>query len=189
MDRDGVIDLVASRRASARAPIVVGVSGYCGSGKSTLTRTLVERLPGAVRIRGDDFLDPVRSHQRSADWDGVDRPRLVSSVLEPHRAGRASTFQRFDWSVRALGPAEPLPRTDVLVVDLIGLFHPDALPHLDVSIWCDVDLDTAVRRGTARDRALGRWHDALWRDVWVPNERDFEDRYAPKDAASARYAP
>ncbi|MCA5922104.1 uridine kinase family protein [Curtobacterium oceanosedimentum] len=187
MDRASVIDLVASRRASARAPIVVGVSGYCGSGKSTLTRTLVEALPGAVRIRGDDFLDPLRSHQRSVDWDGVDRPRLVSSVFEPHRAGRASTFQRFDWSARALGPAEPLPRTDVLVVDLIGLFHPDALPHLDVTIWCDVDLQTAAQRGMARDRALGRRHENLWRDVWIPNERDFEERFSPRDGAGVRY--
>jgi hypothetical protein len=39
----------------------------------------------------------------------------------------------------------------------------------------------------ARDRALGRRHDALWRDVWIPNERDFEERYAPEDAASVCY--
>ncbi len=187
MDHDGVTDLLRSRVASAQHPLVVGVSGYCGSGKSTLARRLEQVLPGAVRIRGDDFLDPERSHRRSTDWDGVDRQRLVSSVLAPHRAGRASTFRRFDWSVRALGPAEPLPRAEVLVVDLIGLFHPEALPHLDVTVWCDVDLDTAVRRGLARDRALGRRYEALWRDVWVPNERDFAARYAPRDRAAVRY--
>ncbi|TDW71563.1 uridine kinase [Curtobacterium sp. PhB25] len=183
MDQDGVIDLVAARRASAGHPIVVGISGYCGSGKSTLACSLAGTVPGAVRIRGDDFLDPERSHRRSGDWDGVDRERLTSSVLEPHRTGRASTFQRFDWSVRALGPAEPLPTTDVVVVDLIGLFHPDAMPHIDLAVWCDVDLHTAARRGMARDRQLGRDHDDLWQDVWIPNERDFEAQFAPRDAA------
>lgn len=183
MDLDDVIDLVAGRRTSAGHPIVVGISGYCGSGKSTLARSVAGALPGTVRIRGDDFLDPERSHRRSIDWDGVDRARLTSSVLEPHRAGRASTFQRFDWSVRALGPVEPLPTTDVVIVDLIGLFHPDAMPHIDVAVWCDVDLDTAARRGMARDRRLGRDHDRLWRDVWIPNERDFEARFAPRGGA------
>ncbi len=187
MDQHGVIDLVAARRASAGHPIVVGISGYCGSGKSTLARSLAGNVPGAVRIRGDDFLDPERSHRRSADWDGVDRARLMSSVLEPHRTGRASTFHRFDWSVRALGPAEPLPTTDVVVVDLIGLFHPDAMPHIDVAVWCDVDLDTAARRGMARDRRLGRDHHDLWRDVWIPNERDFEAQFAPRDAADVLF--
>ncbi|MCT9621903.1 phosphoglycerate transporter [Curtobacterium sp. MCBA15_013] len=178
-------DLVAERRRRSVRPLVVGISGYCGSGKSTLARRLVEALPGAVRIRGDDFLEPTRSHRRSTDWDGVDRRRLVGTVLEPHRAGRAGSFRRFDWGKRTLGAEEPLPRTDLVVVDLIGLFHPDALSHLDIRIWCDVDIETAAARGQARDRALGRDHARLWRDVWVPNERDFERRFAPMAQATA----
>ena len=187
MDRDDLLEHITSRRRTAQHPLVVGISGYCGSGKSTLARDLVDSFSGAVRLRGDDFLDPSRSHQRSTDWDGVDRARLVTEVLEPFRADLPSTFRRFDWSTRALADPEPIPRTDLLVVDLIGLFHPEALAHLDIRIWCDVELEVAARRGLARDRALGRNHVALWHDVWIPNERDFEQTFSPRDHADLFY--
>lgn len=189
MDRDGILEHLTSRRRTARHPLVVGISGYAGSGKSTLARYLAGSLPGAVRLRGDDFLDPSRSHQRSSDWDSVDRARLVAEVLVPLHDGKPSTFRRFDWSTRALADPEPLPRTDLLLIDLIGLFHPEALPHLDVRIWCDVPLDVAARRGIARDRGLGRNHEALWHGVWVPNERDFDRRFSPREQAELLYEP
>lgn len=187
MQRRDLIAHISGRSRDSARPVVVGVSGYCGSGKSTLARELVAALPGAVRMRGDDFLDPVRSHVRSTDWDGVDRSRLVASVIEPFRERRPSEFRRYDWSARALGDPEPLPLADVLVVDVIGLFHPEVLPLLDVAVWCDVDLDTAATRGMDRDRRLGRTHEPLWRDVWIPNEIDFRNRFDPRRSATVLY--
>jgi len=180
MDQGEVVEHVALRARPTGRPVVVGISGFCGSGKSTLARHMVEAQPGTVRMRGDDFLDPARSHLRSADWDGVDRQRLVSSVLEPFRGEQQGEFRRYDWAARALGTPEPVPRAEILVVDLIGLFHPQALPSHDVTIWCDVELDVAVSRGMARDRELGRRHEALWTDVWALNERDFARVHAAR---------
>ena len=183
MGLQGLGELIAKRVAERGRPVAVGISGYGGSGKSTLARELVEIVPDSVRMRGDDFLDPVRSHRRSLDWDGVERARLVDEVLLPFRAGSASTFRRFDWDIRALGELEPVPRGDVMVVDLVGLFHPEALDFLDLTIWCDIDLTTAQARGMKRDADLGRDHSRLWREVWVPNERDFEANFAPRERA------
>jgi uridine kinase len=170
-------------RAATDRPIVIGISGYGGSGKSTLARQVAAALPGAVRLRGDDFLDPSRSHRRSAEWDGVERLRLVEEVLDPLRAGRPGAFRRYDWGRRMLGAPEPLPDTDLLVVDVIGLLHPEARPWIDLAVWCDVDLETASARGMTRDARLGRDHVALWHDVWIPNERDFDARFAPRSSA------
>lgn len=174
---------IETRRAELGRAIVVGISGYGGSGKSTLAGQFCGLIPGAVRMRGDDFLDPGRSQVRSSDWDGVERDRLVSQVLLPVREGRPGEFQRWDWDRGALSPFEPLPRAEVMIVDVIGLFHPVALPALDVTIWCDVDLETATSRGMLRDERLGRDHAALWREVWEPNERDFAQRFAPREHA------
>lgn len=178
-----LLDRIESEAVLAGRPIVVGVSGYCGSGKSTLARALVDAVPDSVRMRGDDFLDPARSHRRSSDWDGVERVRLRDSVLRPFRTGSGGSFRRYDWSVRALGEPEPVPTARVMVVDLIGLLHPDTTEELDLRVWCDVPLETALARGIARDRALGRAHDVLWHEVWAPNERDFEERFAPRSRA------
>ncbi len=178
-----VLRMVESAVAASKHPVVVGVSGFGGAGKSTLARALVGALPDAVRMRGDDFLDPERSHRRSPDWDGVERERLRDTVLRPFRETRAATFQRFDWSRGKLGDPEPVPAAQVMVVDLVGLFHPSVLDDLDVTVWCDLDLETAGERGMARDRSLGRDHDLLWREVWMPNDRDFDVAFAPRSRA------
>ncbi|MEV8253598.1 phosphoglycerate transporter [Rhodoglobus sp. NPDC076762] len=168
---------------------VIGVSGFCGAGKSTLARELVSSLPSCARVRGDDFLNPDQSHQRSKDWSGVERVRLRGEVLDPLRHGVGGSFHRFDWSARTLGAAEPLPVANVVVVDAIGLFHPSLKGAFDLTIWVDVPLEKAVEQGKARDRRLGRIHDQLWNDVWVPNERDFVDQYNPRAGADLLYDP
>ena len=177
-------------RLSDNSPaVVVGVSGFAGSGKSTLARNLNASIDRSARIRGDDFLDPVRSHQRSADWSGMDRLRLRREVLDPFRERRPGHFHRFDWRIRQLGPAEPIPNADVLIVDAVGLFHPDLDGVFDLTIWVDLDLAIAIERGKARDRELGRDHEQLWDDVWAPNELDFMARYAPRAIADVLFDP
>lgn len=180
--------LIERRRRDRGRPIVVGISGYGGSGKSTLARRIVGDDPSMVRMRGDDFLDPSRSHRRSPDWDGVERVRLVHEVLMPFREGSNGMFRRFDWGRRALGEPEPVPIGEVLVVDLVGLFHPDTAAALDLSIWVDVPLLVARDRGKRRDAGLGRDHSRLWDEVWVPNETDFDRSFSPRQAAEVLYS-
>ena len=163
--------------------VVVAISGYAGAGKSVLARRLVDIVDGAVRVRGDDFLDPSRVHRRSADWDGVDRPRMRTELLEPFRDGRPAVIRPLDWSSGRLGTATPLPRTSVLVVDSIGIFHPELLPWFDLTVWVDADLQVAQERGMRRDQAAGLDHDVLWTDVWTPNDREFEQTFSPRSVA------
>lgn len=80
------------------------------------------------------------------------------------------------------------PTGDVLVVDLIGLFHPEALPALDLTTWVDVLLDVARERGMRRDEDLGRDHSLLWREVWIPNEIEFDRNFSPRESAEVLYS-
>jgi uridine kinase len=177
------------RRSAGRRRCLVGISGFGGSGKSTLTRALLERLPDATRVRGDDFLEPARVFSRSDDWAGVDRVRLREEVLEPYRHGRDVAVRRYDWSAGRIGEPEPLPEARILLVDLIGLLHPDLTGCFDLTVWVDTDLATATERGKARDRALGNDHDRVWDEIWAPNELDFERRFHPREAAELRFSP
>src|SRR5215213_5845694 len=92
----------ALRRTQPRT--VVAISGYGGSGKSTLAKALAAAVQGSTRLRGDDFLDPERSHRRSGDWDGVERTRIRSEVLEPYLRGEPVLFRPHDWNAGGLGP-------------------------------------------------------------------------------------
>ena len=184
-DLPDVVGAIEQRRAEL-GRVVVGVSGFAGAGKSVLAHQVVEAMDDAVRVRGDDFLDPIRSHQRSRDWDGVQRDRLRSEVLEPFRAGHDVELRSLDWATGQLGDPTPLPHASVLVVDAVGIFHPDLLPWFDLTVWVAVDLQLAQSRGMARDRAAGRNHDLLWTEVWTPNDREFEQTFAPADQADLR---
>jgi len=181
----GVSDLLVAieRLLTERECVVVGISGFAGAGKSLLARRVVDSVHSAVRVRGDDFLDPARVHRRSGDWDGVERERLRSEVLEPFRDGRDVEVRRLDWNTGQLGEPTPLPRASVLVIDAIGIIHPDLLPWFDLTVWVDADLHQAQSRGMARDRAAGLDHDRLWTDVWTANDREFEQTFAPRDHA------
>ena len=117
----------------------------------------------------------------------MERLRLRAEVLEPFRASRSGTFRRFDWAVGALGAAEPIPDARVLIVDAVGLFHPEVDGVFDLAIWVDVDLAEATARGKLRDHELGRDHDALWDEEWVPTERAFAERYGPRERAHLRF--
>ena len=75
----------------------------------------------------------------------------------------------------------------MLVVDVVGIFHPDLLPWFDLTVWVDADLQLAQSRGMARDRANGRNHDRLWTEVWTPNDREFEQAFDPAYQADFRY--
>ncbi len=183
---DELMRAVEGLRA-ARGRVMVGVSGFGGSGKTTLVRALLPAVGGSARIRGDDFLDPERSKHRSVDWDGVDRWRLLEEVIVPFRAGRASVYRPTDWVNGGLGDPHPVPEADVLIIDSVGLFHPDLNGAFDLSIWVDCDLAVATERGKARDRDNGNDHDRLWDEVWMPNDRDFAARFDPRSAADLVY--
>jgi uridine kinase len=175
-------DIVAAieRLLVERPRIVVGLSGYAGAGKTVLAHQIVGELPDAVRLRGDDYLHPARVHRRSSDWDGVERDRLRSEVIQPFRAGRIVEVRPLDWNTGQLGPPTPLPRASVLVIDAIGIFHPTLLPWFDLTVWVDTDPQVAQERGMARDRAAGLDHDRLWTDVWASNDSEFERMFSPR---------
>lgn len=176
-------EVVVAVAALSGDHVTVGISGFGGSGKSTLARDLMALVPHSIRVRGDDFLDPVRSHVRSPDWDGMERMRLRREVLDPFRAGEPSQFRRYDWSAGRLGEPEALPIARVVLVDAVGLFHPDLDGAFDLTVWLDVDLEKATARGKRRDHELDHDHDALWDDVWVPNEGDFAATFDPRGHA------
>src|SRR5439155_20568816 len=122
--------------------------------------------------------------ERSEDWSSFDRSRLEKQVLEPVRRGQPARFQRYDWGRDTLGEWVTLLPPKYLIVEGIGVLHPDLMKYLDYGIWIDVPLEVAVRNGKARDRSRGNDHDQLWDEVWGPNDRDYFDAFRPDRLAS-----
>lgn len=167
-------------------PAIIAISGFGGSGKSTLAAALKGQLRGAQVITVDDFAVG-RAHERSADWSCYDRQRLQKQVLEPAQQGKPICYQAYDWQHDRLGEWRAVPSSTYLIIEGVGILHPDLLRYYDFKIWVDCRLKTATQRGMKRDRQLGNNHDNLWLNIWAPNDRDFMAKHRPNTVADSIY--
>lgn len=147
---------------SARAaPIVIGIAGGTGSGKTTVATVILERV-GAERIAllahdayYRDLRDLPRSQRDLINFDhpdSLDTDLMVRHVLSLRR-GEAVEVPIYDFTTHARTPltrrVEPQP---VILVEGILVFAEPALRELfDVKIFVDTDPDVRFIRRLQRD--------------------------------------
>lgn len=167
-------------------PLIIAISGFGGSGKSTLAGKLHEGLVGSQIVSIDSFSR--HEWRRNAEWDNFDRDRFTREVLLPAHVNQFPlTYVHEPW------PGNPeetkrVPQTRYLIVEGCSIFHPDLVKYYDFKIWVDCSLEIATKRGMWRDRHFHKnEQDYYWKNIWMPNEKDFYERYRPDLAADFRF--
>jgi uridine kinase len=142
-------------------PLLIGIAGGTGSGKSTVARKIADGLPAdsvAVidhdsyyRDRSDLTFDE-RSKLNFDHPDALDNDLLVEH-LEALREGRGVDVPNYDFKTHSRQPdrrrVEP-PR--ILIVEGILVFVEERVRRLlDVKIFVDTDADIRVFRRIRRD--------------------------------------
>lgn len=146
--------------------VIVAIDGVDGAGKTVLARelaALIRPSRAVARTSVDGFHRPAAERYaqgRSAETfyaDSYDHDALVEHLVRPFRAGRAYAQAVFD--VEADRPdtrlADPPGPDTVLLVDGIFLHRPELVALWDASLWVDVPLEIAIRRGNARFGPVG----------------------------------
>ena len=144
-------------------PLIVGVAGGSGSGKSTVAR----RIAGAVEARNVAFIDmdayyrnfahlPMEERRR-VNWDhpeALDVDLLVEQ-LEQLRAGAAVEKPIYDFVTHTRSPrSERIEPSPVIVIDGILLFTDARVRDLcEVKVFVDADADVRLIRRIHRDMA------------------------------------
>lgn len=183
-----VDEILGPIRRLPGSTVTIGISGYGGSGKTTLAQVMADPLPASV-VSIDEF-GTNGVFKRSDDWNGFDRNRLVRQVLAPlsHGTCELSYDSCDDWDSWETVPMHILVER-FLIVEGVGLFHPEIIPFLDYRIWLDMPLAESTARGIAREQRLGRDPGDVWQLLWEPNEVDFEHRFQPKELAHRLVRP
>lgn len=143
------------------SPLLIGIAGGTGSGKSTVATRIAEGLPSGTIVvldhdsyyRDRSDLTPAQREQLNYDHPDSLETRLLVEHLRVLRAGRAVDVPVYDFKTHSRLPArrrvEPAP---FVVVEGILLFvEPELRDLLDIKIFVDTDADIRVLRRIRRD--------------------------------------
>lgn len=140
--------------------LVVGVAGGTGSGKTTLTRALIERFPGKTSVifhdnyyrRHDELTYAERSKLNYDAPEAFDNALMVEQMKELI-AGNPIDCPVYDYTIH--NRSEETIRIDpapVLIVEGILIFaEPEICDLIDIKLFVDTDADVRILRRIKRD--------------------------------------
>ncbi len=144
---------------AARKPLIVGIAGGSGSGKTTIAEAVASVLTGVALIQHDSYY----RHQPQLSFEertrvNYDHPdSLESELLIAHlqllKSGLAIDQPRYDFTAHLrAGETRLLEPAPVLLVDgILVLADPDLRSQLDLKIYVDTEPDVRLARRIRRD--------------------------------------
>lgn len=142
-------------------PVIVGVAGGSGSGKSTVVRRIVEgmggRPPAVLRhdayYRDLSHLAPDERDRVNFDHpDALETPLLIEH-LRTLQAGRAVEVPIYDFTTHTrTARTTPVPASSVVLLDgILVLAEPGLRDLMDIKVFVDTDADVRFIRRLERD--------------------------------------
>ncbi|MEX2180763.1 MAG: uridine kinase [Gemmatimonadaceae bacterium] len=145
-------------------PLIIGIAGGSGSGKSTVAKRIAESLPG-LRVAFIDMDAYYRdrpeltlAERRVVNWDHPDAfdLQLLADHLGELAAGRPIDKPVYDFVTHLRAPTpERVEPADVIVVDgILLLVDARIRDHCDVKVFVETDADIRLIRRIRRDMAV-----------------------------------
>lgn len=133
------------RLQQLRSPIIVGVSGDSGSGKTTFSNG-IRRLLGSdivSTICTDGYHKEDREQRQQSGRLPLDPAANHLNLLEQHLAalkhGKTIDVPIYNHATGKFDPPEPFPPTPIVVVEGLHVLYPQFLPYLDFSLYVAPD--------------------------------------------------
>ncbi|MDQ0710179.1 para-aminobenzoate synthetase [Arthrobacter woluwensis] len=148
--------------APRTAPLLIGIDGRSGAGKTTLAVEL------CARLRQHRTVSLFHLEDIYPGWQGLDQgiQRYLDSVLAPLSTGHDAEWTTWDWAAGTDGPLRTTPAADVVVIEGVGACAAGARELLDATIWVSGADDERKSRALARD---GESYVPFW-DTWAEQE-------------------
>lgn len=144
-------------------PLIIGIAGGTGSGKSTVARRLAESLAGTsvafidMDAYYNNYAELPIAQRRKINWDHPESIdwALLQSQLSELAAGAPIEKPVYDFVQHLRSPQKvTVPPAEVVVIDGILLFVEEKVRDLcDVKVFVDADADIRLIRRIRRDIA------------------------------------
>lgn len=143
------------------APLVLGIAGGSGSGKTTIARSLIEAIAAGQGTlleqdhyyRPQGHLPPEERERVNYDHPDALELELMCEHLEALRSGRAIDRPTYDFARhdRAEVPVKVVPTPVIVVEGILVLADARLRERFDVKIFVDTDSDIRLMRRIRRD--------------------------------------
>ncbi|MBT4384133.1 hypothetical protein HOD30_00100 [Candidatus Peregrinibacteria bacterium] len=175
-----ILDSIAGSINTLDKPIIIGISGFGGSGKSTVAIKLGKKLNAPVV--GIDSFSKSNVHEAYELWKVMDYSRLEKEVLTPFTLGEQEiAYNEFDWEKNSIGKERSFKNRGVLIVEGVGLLRPELMQYFSYTIWVDCPIEEATERGKKRDREEYNCpQDEYWEGIWQKNDLQCFEKFSPK---------
>ncbi len=146
---------------SSTRPLVIGIAGGTGSGKTTVAHKLAAALPGdrCIRIEHDayyrDRSDLTKEERAAINYDHPDA--LESDLLARHlaqlRSGEPAELPIYDFvsHTRRTETRHTEPAAVIIVEGILVFVEPEIRAQMDIKVFVDTDADIRVFRRIRRD--------------------------------------
>lgn len=176
-------------------PLIIGIAGGSGSGKTTIAESIVEAIgPGDVTLIQHDAYYRDQSDVPVDDRSKVnyDHPNsLETDLLARHlrQLAAGETIERpvYDFTVhnRSSETVKVEPHPAIVVEGILVLYEPALRDLMDLKVYVDTDADLRIARRWERDiKERGRTFDSV-RDQYLETVRPMHLQFVEP---SKRYA-
>lgn len=161
-------------RPGSNGPVLIGIDGRSGAGKTTLALELAALLRQHRRVSLFHLEDIYPG------WNGLAAgvEKYVGTVLEPLRRGADAHWFAWDWENHFDGGQRTTAMADVVLVEGVGAAAAAARGLLDAVVWMEAPAPNRKHRALERD---GQTYAPFW-DAWAAQE---EALLAHDDVAAA----
>jgi uridine kinase len=153
--------------------LLIGIDGVGGSGKTTFSESLKEKLDDVSIVQLDDFYSP--------DLLRADRDRVLKQVFFPLGNNTEAKYQIFDWRSNALTEWIVIKPGGIVIIEGVSALHSDFAEKYDFRIWIDCPPELGFYRGVARDKARDSIDNTdKWLKLWMPQEKAYVESQQPQ---------
>ena len=141
-------------------PVIIGIAGGTGSGKSTFTNRLKKAFGDSISVLYHDNYykahDELPFEERKLlnydHPDAFDSDLLVHDIMEL-KEGRSIISPTYDYTIhnRAKETVLVEPRKVILIEGILTLYDPRLRDMMDIKIFVDADADERILRRVIRD--------------------------------------
>ncbi len=157
-------------------PLVIGIDGRCGSGKTTLSNYLKSILDCEI-IRMDHFFLQTfqRTDNRLKEIGGnFDYERFISEVKNPIKNRKDLSYQVFNCYTMSLEERINININKIIVIEGTYSLHPLIEDIYDIKVFVNINKDEQIKRIKKRDGEV-----LLQRFIseWIPKEEEYFKAY------------